>query len=470
MLTPRPQGLVTSTRARLVRIGRLLGRFGLQRVRFWLRGVFATRAERARLREHFHVHTAEQAARALGEMKGVMMKLGQILSFSVEAMPPEARRALESLQRDAPPMDFPLVRGVLEADLGRDLAAHFRDVDEEPIAAASIGQVHRARLRDGTHVVLKVQYPGVAEAMRADLRASAGLATLVRAVNRHVDAEAVVDELREVVAAELDYAAELRNQALFGRIWAGHPLARVPRVYEACSGPRVLCQEHVRGLPFREFVEGATAKQKRIAIHVLHDFVFDSMNRFCVFNGDPHPGNYLFHEDGGISFLDYGCVKRFRPDFLDDLARMNRALVESDRETFVDAVRRLNVVLPGHAVDAEKLEGFFRYHGAPFLHDDVFHFTKEWLTQAGSVMSIPNLWGINLPRDFLFFLRITFGLNSIFLSLDAAENFHRWNRRYLYPHENDPPAVARLGLPLSPHFLSTAREPAWAEAGVRAIA
>lgn len=450
----------TRLRDRSRQIGALLGRSVWRRLRLGLRAVVATREHRAALRAQAHLETAEQVARTLGQMKGVFMKLGQILSFAVEGLPPEARAALASLQKDAPPMDFALARGVLERELGGDLGARFRHVDEEPIAAASIGQVHRARLRDGTDVVLKIQYPGVDEAIRADLRASSGLAMLIRSVNRSIDAEAIVAELRGVIESELDYRRELANQALFARLWQGHPLIRIPRVFPEHSRERVLCQAYHRGLGFTDFLAVANAAEKRLAIHVLHDFVFDSMNRFCVFNGDPHPGNYLFHEDGGVSFLDFGCVKQFRPEFIRDCQRMNRALCEGDRVTFAAQARNLGFVLPGRSLDADQLWGLFCYLGAPFVEDAEFAFSAEWLGRASEVMSPTGTWGLNLPRDFVFMNRITFGLNAIFHQLGARENFHRMTRRYFYPEEKAPPALARLGLALPERFLSVEMAPA----------
>jgi len=449
----------TRLRERSRQIGALLGRSVWRRLRLSLRAALATRERRAALRAQAHLETAEEVARTLGQMKGVFMKLGQVLSFAAEGLPPELRASLATLQQDAPPMDFALARGVLEAELG-DLGARFRHVDEEPIAAASIGQVHRARLRDGTDVVLKVQYPGVDAAIRADLRASSGLAVLVRSVNRHVDADAVVAELRAVIEGELDYRRELAHQALFARLWQGHPLIRIPRVFPEHSSGRVLCQAYHRGLAFSDFLALANPAEKRLAVHVLHDFVFDSLNRFCVFNGDPHPGNYLFHEDGGVSFLDFGCVKAFAPEFIRECQRMNRSLFERDRETFAAQARKLGFVLPGRALDVDHLWETFRYLGAPFAEDAEFGFEPAWLAKAGEVMSPGNTWGLNLPREFVFMNRITFGLNAIFHQLGAHENFHRMTRRYFYPEEAVPPALTRLGVALPERFLSADLAPA----------
>ena len=276
------------------------------------------------------MQVAEEATELMGNMKGAFMKLGQIMSFATEVVPENARQALSRLQMDAPPMRFEVARKVIEDDFGRDLRELFRSFDEEPIAAASIGQVHRARLHGGEEVAVKVQYPGVAQAIETDLKA-AGPRCMLSAVNRNIDAQGIVEEVKERLFEEFDYQKELSSQPLFGKLWQGHPLIRIPRVYPEMSAARVITQEYCHGLRFDEYAEQASADQKRLCVHALTDFVFDSMYRLCVFNGDPHPGNYLMQADGGIVFLDFGCVKYFDPAFIRDLQALNRSLIENDR-------------------------------------------------------------------------------------------------------------------------------------------
>ncbi|PIE65751.1 MAG: hypothetical protein CSA24_02040, partial [Deltaproteobacteria bacterium] len=419
-----------------------------------MRQLVASRARRRALEQAYHVKTSAEAAALMGHMKGVFMKLGQIVSFARESLPAEAREALAALQKDAPPMAFELARGVVEAELGGKLSDHFSDFDEEPLASASIGQVHRARLRgSGEEVVLKIQYPGVDEAIRADLRFGDGIAALISSVHKNADGKAMVAELKERLEDELDYQREAQNQQRFYDIWRGHPLIRVPRVHHDLTRRRVLCQEHVKGLGFYDFLEVANAQEKRLAVHVLNDFVFDSMHFHRAFNGDPHPGNYLFHADGGVTFLDFGCVKAFDQPFLDDLHTLNRALVDGDHEAFERAVRALDIVLPGRPFDHDFLWRFFSYHGAPFIEDRVFTFDQAFLERAAEVMRPGNLRRLNLPPDLIFFNRITFGLNAIYERLEARENFHRLYRRYLDREREHPPGLATLGVALPERFM-----------------
>jgi predicted unusual protein kinase regulating ubiquinone biosynthesis (AarF/ABC1/UbiB family) len=417
-----------------------------------MRQLVATKARREALERQHHMQTATEVAAAMGQMKGVFMKLGQVASFAVESLPPEARKILETLQKDAPPMAFALVKEVVERELG-PIPERFAAFEEAPLAAASIGQVHRARLHSGEEVVVKVQYPGVDEAITADLRFTQGLTAMASAFFRNTDVSAMIEELKVRLIDELDYRIEAENQRRFRKIWEGHPLIRIPRVHDSHSTRRVLTQDYVEGLAFHDFLEVSTPEERRLAMLVLNDFVFDSMHLFHVFNGDPHPGNYLFNEDGGVTFLDFGCVKRFEGPFLGDLRTLNRAIVERDEAAFERALRKTGIILEGRPYDPEVSWRFFDYHARPFAKDAVFVFDSAYLREAADTMSLGTVRHFNLPPDLIFFNRITFGLNAIFARLGAAENFHRMYRRYIFPEENVPPGLALAGVELPERFI-----------------
>ncbi len=453
-------GISTSMTSRSSQIGTLVTKSVFRKIWLRIRQLVASREHKKMLEEQYHIQSAEEAAKMMGSMKGVFMKLGQIISFTNDNLPPQAKAMLQSLQNDAPPMDFKLVRQVVESELEGDLGRFFKQFDEEPLASASIGQVHKAHLKDGTTVAVKVQYPGVDTAIENDLKASQGLAFMISAVNKSIDANAVVAELKERLLDELDYRQEMRNQQVFYELWQGHPLIRIPKVYPEFTSKKVLCQEFKRGLSFYDFLAQANHRERELAVYVLNDFVFESMNRFFVFNGDPHPGNYIFNEDGGITFIDFGCIKYFEPQFIYDLLRMNRALVEGDRETFHSFVRKLKLVLPNSDYDKDWMWEFFCYHGAPFLKDETFVFTQEWVNKASEIMDPMKLRHMNLPPDLIFFNRITFGLNSIFMKLGAAGNFHKCYQRYIFREKNYPPSLSLVGVKLDDRFMTAEPQPA----------
>lgn len=289
----------------------------------------------------FHVRTAERYAELLGNSKGALMKAGQMLSFaSLGPTVPEQfqaiyQTALQRLRSEAPPMAPDLARLVLERELGRPIRELFAQFEPKPLAAASIGQVHAARLHDGRAVAVKIQYPGVAEAIEADLRNNELLATFLGLVfglsprKMSFDIRGAASEMRERIAEELDYRQEAINQTEFAKHYRGHPFIHVPEVVdELCSG-RVLTQELVEG---RSWSEALTAEQElrdRWA-EAIFRFIHGSNSRLCMFNGDPHPGNYVFHDDGSVSFLDFGCVKRFPRERVKLMHTLIRACLRGD--------------------------------------------------------------------------------------------------------------------------------------------
>ena len=445
-------GIPTSMTARATSIGSLATRSAARKAALRMRQVMASKERRAELERRYHLKTSGEVAELMGQMKGVFMKLGQVASFARESLPPEARKMLETLQKDAPPMAYELVREVVEKELG-PIGERFAWFDESPLAAASIGQVHRACLPGGEEVVVKVQYPGVDEAIRADLRFTQGMVSMGSVFFRNTDVTAMIEEIKARLLDELDYLKEATHQEHFRAIWEGHPLIRIPKVYRSHTTARVLTQSYADGLSFNDFLAEATPDEKRLAVLVMNDFVFDSMHLFAVFNGDPHPGNYLFHEDGGVTFLDFGCVKHFEGPFLAELRRLNRSILERDEVAFEAALRATSIVLPGRPFDREASWEFFDYHARPFAKDEVFTFSEDYLLEAGRTMRLDSIKRFNLPPDLVLFNRITFGLNAIFQRLGASENFYRHYRRYLYPAEDVPPSLVSVGVVLPSRFV-----------------
>ena len=299
----------------------------------------------------FHVRNAERYADVLSRSKGVLMKVGQIVSFvditaAVDKTYGEVyQAALASLQSDAEPMDPVLVAAVIESELGRGPEELFAEFSPTPIAAASIGQVHVARLHDGTEVAVKVQYPGVADAIGDDLANTQLLFTFVKIAQgivpqfRNFDVRAIADEISERISEELDYAAELANQSEFAEHYRGHPFVRVPEVFPELSSDRVLTMEMVHGRRWTETADVDQALRDRWG-EVVYRFFFGSIARFGMFNADPHPGNYLFHDDGTVTFLDFGCVKRLSPEAQRGFWDTASATVANDADRLLQRLHR----------------------------------------------------------------------------------------------------------------------------------
>ena len=249
----------------------------------------------------------------LGQMRGAAMKVGQMLSLAdFDGLPDnqrdELQRKLASLRDDVPPVGFSSIERLLRTELGGPLSATFSDFDQRAFAAASIGQVHRATTRDGADVVVKVQYPGVAEAVETDLRNAMLLVPLIRRLAPGLDAKALGAEMRERIGEELDYELEAQNQRRIERLLRGHPFMRVPRVHSELSTRRILVSDYVQGERF-EAVRAAPEPVRDRYAEIVFRFFFGLLYRERIALGDPHPGNYLLGGDGRVCFLDFGLLR-----------------------------------------------------------------------------------------------------------------------------------------------------------------
>jgi predicted unusual protein kinase regulating ubiquinone biosynthesis (AarF/ABC1/UbiB family) len=289
----------------------------------------------------FHIRTAERYTELLGRSKGALMKAGQMLSLIsvIPAVPEEFQPiyqvALTRLRDDAPPMAPGLARFALERELGRPVESAFAQFEWEPLAAASIGQVHAARLHDGRAVAVKIQYPGVAAAIRADLKNNELLATFLglmfglSSMKPSFDLRGAAHEISARITEELDYRREAAYQQEFADIYRGHPFIHVPEVIGELCTDRVLTQELVQGKSWSDALTCSQELRDSWA-EAIYRFVYGTNLRFCMFNADPHPGNYLFHDDGSVSCLDFGCVKRLRREQLDAIIAVGRACMRED--------------------------------------------------------------------------------------------------------------------------------------------
>src|SRR3954468_21864453 len=310
---PEAGRLPTSRLARTARVGGMGTGQGLRwaGVRAAHRVRSPERAEAAR--DERTAATVRELVEQLGRMRGAAMKVGQLFSMiDLEGLPEEQRAELQSrlatLRDDVPPVPFRRLERLIREELGMPLGRVFAEFDERAFAAASIGQVHRATTLDGDDVVVKVQYPGVAEAVDSDLRSATLLVPLIRRLAPSLDAKALLAELRDRVGDELDYELEAQHQRRVERLFRGHPFIRVPRVRTDLSARRVLVSEYVEGERFEAVRALDQARRDRYG-EIVFRFYFGLLYRNGIALGDPHPGNYLLYPDGRVAFLDYGLVR-----------------------------------------------------------------------------------------------------------------------------------------------------------------
>lgn len=384
--------------------------------------------------------TAERLARELGEMKGAAMKLGQILSFiDVGMLPAEYRDAFAALQADAPAMPFELVEEVVTAELGAPPGQLFTHFSRAPMASASIGQVHMAH-RGDDELVLKVQYPGVTKAIEADLRNAALFTLLAKVVGRllagvagRVDTTAVIEELRARITEELDYRIEARNQQAFAELWRHDPEVHVPEVVPELSTRRVLTSRYADGGRW-SFAVDAPAELRNHWGRAIARFQWVSLFRDGFTNLDPHPGNYLFHDDGTVTFVDFGACQRFDASQLDRLRGLIYAAVDGSDEAIVDALVALGLVTSQGSTtfDPTLITRPVRLAVEPALHEDQpFRFTRRFVAdQVGQAVrlrfgtdELRLLQQLDVPVELPMVLRITLGTAGILSQLDTAVDF-----------------------------------------------
>ena len=432
---------------RQLRVWRLTARRGAHFAVVKVRGRAANEEQRARLEEQFAVRTAEDVAKVLGGMKGAIMKAGQMLSFIADGLPPEAQAALATLQADVPPMAPSLAEGVVRSELGADPEKLFLDWSPVPVAAASIGQVHRAVMPDGRVVAVKVQYPGVDRAIKSDLDNAELLYSLFASFAlKNLDVKALVDELRARMADELDYRLEAQYQTEFAERYAGHPFVRIPRVVPERSSQRVLTSEWVEGRRWDDFLTEATEEDRQRAGEILMRFAQGSIHQHGVFNGDPHPGNYRFHDDGTVTFLDFGLVKRWSPGEFDRLSPVLDATLDGDAVKAVALAEAAGFLSPDHGFDPEFVFEYIKGPYEPFM-TEWFRYDKAWTVSAlQTAVDIQGRYGdlikkLNMPTSYVILDRVVWGISAMLGRLGAANNW----RGLLAEYRKGAPPISELG-------------------------
>ncbi|MFI6325128.1 ABC1 kinase family protein [Nonomuraea sp. NPDC050556] len=392
--------------------------------------------------------TAEQIFKVLGELKGGAMKLGQALSIFEAALPPEIagpyRATLTKLQDSAPPLPAATVHKVLTEQLGDDWRENFLEFDDSPTAAASIGQVHKAVWHDGRAVAVKIQYPGAGKALIGDFNQLARLGKLFGVLLPGLDIKAVLSELRERIAEELDYLREAEAQHAFALEFKDDPDFHVPDVIAA--NEQVLVTEWMDGTPLSRIISDGTKEERDRAGLLFVRFLFASPARVAMLHADPHPGNFRMLADGRLGVLDFGAVNRLPDGYPKVFGQLTRIFNHGDMETVVEGLRAEGFIRPHIDVDVDALRGFLAPYVEPTAVEE-FTFSREWLqAQAASVTDLrPTnvVRQLNLPVSYVLIHRVHAAGVGVLCQLGTTARFRdeviRWVPGF---HEEDAPDPA----------------------------
>ncbi|OZF31422.1 ATP-binding protein [Rhodococcus sp. 14-2496-1d] len=450
MSADRP--IPTSRTARGAALGRAAAGQAVRTAGARMSMVGRSEAVRDRISEKASVQAADQLVTVLGSMKGAAMKLGQMFSVLDPALVPEHHRQrfqdkLAALRDRAPEVDFDAMRAVVETDLGDSVANLFAEFDRDPIAAASIGQVYRARLHDGRVVAVKVQYPGVDDAVRADMKNLALFLKFWRNALPAVAAPELVEELRLNFERELDYLEEARTQSILADRFREHPFLAVPDAIEGMCTRRVLVTEFFDGIAFDRIRSLPAAERDRIG-EIVYRFYIGSLYRYDEFCGDPHPGNMLLGNDGRVGFIDFGLFNRMRREHVEFELDCLRMASEERGEDLLAAMIARGIVDGTAGVTADECLEYVFAASEWNLVDRVMTVTPS-LASSGLMLAIDPRGGQftgmkrqNLPAEHLFSRRADFMTFGVLGQLEATANWHGIAREWIY---GDAP-VTELGI------------------------
>jgi len=372
--------------------------------------------------------TAEQMFRVLGELKGGAMKFGQALSVFEAAIPEELaapyRASLAKLQEAAPALPADRVHAVLGEQIGPRWRLRFDSFDDDPAAAASIGQVHKAVWRDGRDVAVKIQYPGAGQALRSDLTQIGRMMRMVGPLYPGMDMAPLVDELQRRMNEELDYRREAKGQRAFGKAFTDDADFVVPDVIFASD--EVLVSEWVGGTPLRSLIEAGTPDQRNRAGLLLARLFFSGPARAHLLHADPHPGNFRLLDDGRLAILDFGAVDRLPHGLPRPIGSLARRAIDNDAEGVLRGLRREGFVRDSVRVDADELLSYLVPLLEPLKNED-FHFERAWLRREA--MRLADLrkattgMKLNLPPAYMLIHRVALGVMGVLCQLDTTAGF-----------------------------------------------
>jgi predicted unusual protein kinase regulating ubiquinone biosynthesis (AarF/ABC1/UbiB family) len=369
---------------------------------------------------------AHQLFTVLGELKGGAMKVGQALSVMEAAIPEEFgepyREALTKLQKDAPPLPAAKVHRVLDAQLGTKWRQRFAEFNDDAVASASIGQVHKAVWSDGREVAVKIQYPGADEALRADLKTLRRMVGVVKQLAPGVDVQGIVDELIERTEMELDYRLEADNQRAFAKAYEGHPHFLVPHI--VASAPKVVIQEWIDGIAMSEIIRNGTVEQRDLMGTRLAEFIFDAPRRLEMIHGDAHPGNFMLLPDDRMGVIDFGAVAPLPGGFPIELGMTIRLARDKNYDLVLPTMEKAGFIQKGQQVSVRDIDEMLRQYVEP-VKGESFHYTRKWLQRMTyrqldrSVSQIKTARQMDLPPKLAIPMRVLASSMAIMCQLDA---------------------------------------------------
>jgi predicted unusual protein kinase regulating ubiquinone biosynthesis (AarF/ABC1/UbiB family) len=369
---------------------------------------------------------ANQLFTVLGELKGGAMKVGQALSVMEAAVPEQFgepyREALTKLQKDAPPLPAAKVHRVLDAQLGTKWRQRFTSFDDQPIASASIGQVHKGVWSDGREVAVKIQYPGADEALRADLKTMRRMVSIFKQLAPGADFQGVVDELIERTEMELDYRLEAENQRAFAKAYQDHPHFVVPAVI--ASAPKVVIAEWIDGIPLAHIIRDGNQDQRNLMGYRLFELTDDAPRRLEMMHGDAHPGNFMLMDGDKMGVIDFGAVAPLPGGMPVELGQLLRYAVDKNYDKLLPTMEKIGFIQKGEKVSPIDIDDMLKQYVQP-LEVDVFHYNRKWLQKMASVDfdraagQIKTARQMNIPPKLAIPMRVIASIVAISCQLDA---------------------------------------------------
>lgn len=407
--------------------------------------------------------TAEAMLKTLGEMKGLPLKLGQMASYIDGLAPPgyeeKFQEVLKRLQAKAPPLSPEAAERVIKSELGSTAQELFAEFEREPFAAASIGQVHRARLHSGERVAVKVQYPGIDTAIENDLKTVALMESMIAPIGRRYQTKEGLEEIKSVFMREIDYTQEATATEAFRKFFADDPTIVIPRVFHSLTTKRVIVTEFIDGIDYEAFCKTAAWNQRHVATKTIWKFMFRSLYEYGTLYADPHPGNYRFivrdDRDVKVAFLDFGCVRVMSDQMVAGMKRVLMAKMRGTQEEYEKALVEVYGFDPTDAEGWPLYKAYTDHVMKPLVVDEPFLHTRAVARENVAFLvrgerkivwkqgeMLPNLpKPIKMPVENTFVNRLQWGLASVLAGLEADYNFHRLTLPWIEGPRRPPPGL-----------------------------